>query len=90
MASEQSSYSQRQNLSERYQLAENIRTLRQLSPVMLIHLVGSLVLAVLAFVAYYRLVGEDVLEAGITDVLAFCDTSAMNLLMQMVIIKQAY
>ncbi|KAI1722390.1 sre G protein-coupled chemoreceptor domain-containing protein [Ditylenchus destructor] len=47
------------SLTERYQMSENIRTSRQLSPSLLLHFLTNLIGQVLTLVAYYQLVTDE-------------------------------
>lgn len=75
------------NLSVRYQLAENIRTLRQLSPVLFTHIVCSLVGAGIVFSSYYHLIELSVSASGVFLAVVYLNYSIMNLIVHCVIIK---
>lgn len=76
------------NLSERYQLSENIRTTRQLTSVLLLHLASNFELSARAVLTYYRFIANDTDTAWFI-VYERIFTALVYLLIQFSVIKYA-
>ena len=71
-------------LTKRYQLSENIRTIRQLSMILLLHLLNALLESAMVLVIFYNPGNYNVKWTG--NVISY-GTSLSNYIIQVLVIK---